>query len=739
MHKNMRHARFLCILGLSALSVLGNGIPALSESKDEILPLSESENGIPAFSIYRDVIPSSSKKHTDCSKKPSGTSESSSEPRPFETKRIELSYYRNALNVVNLVNELFSEEQGCATLLPTNTRRVGRGGGNIILLYGTEEYIEKAYRLIAPLDLPLPGIDLQLWGIQISSEKPDSLARVMADVRSQIGLTQQLVRDTFGLFQLEAQFTLAQPLLDKNSQLAKINEQRRIENRLELSSLDRQFGEIAYLLGYEGVLTSARRLSILDVLVVGKAVEDPSTYYKNLYSSIVRGKIDENGRFRASDERYQEYFDAFKKTGRPPFERVFRARGLEPYCIARRKPNSDICEQWEWAEIYPGSVEIIDQANRRTILEFAFQYADFVSNPGKFDPAELQRSSETLNSEIQQFTNLLQQDIEDLFVRPTLRNIQARVADSKSVSFAQVGRTTIATLSGVETVINSSATSAFEIPDEPGNLDELLKRAQAIEHVVGPFIPTETIPGAAEASVATAGPVPISQLVGLVVALTEQSSTPIKVDTGTNLTFTPGVLRDLNSAELNILLRVVDPTFTPTQESGTVNISRVGQQELRTSVYTQALDFFDLSTFTSQATLNGGRAYFPVIGQLWHAIFGSVPVIGDLFSVQREPQNVLHENLLLTNSFITPTSLGLGLLYPIEDSSIYTGANYCVAKVELNKYLNSLTIQSSQEPVLAMVRSVTPPIMQRRSAQQLNDFEKNHYLNSDDRARCGLN
>lgn len=701
----MHYGKLFCFLGLSAIVVLEAGLPALSQESDSQSPLEV---------LLTTPSPESPSPTSD----PAICASDSDDP---ESKRIELTYYRNAGNVVALLNQLLPTTQGCANLLPVNELTpgsgVGRGGGNIILLYGAENYIDRASRLIAPLDLPLPGVNLQLWGVQISSGKPDKLAEVMNGVREQINLTQQLVRETFNIFQQEAQRTLRGRRVDRDTSTI---HQRAIEDELGLPGLDIEFFDIAKKLGYQEALTPPRRLSILDVFLVGTAAENPLSYYKNLYAAIVKGEIDlKTGRFKASDARYQEYFDAMRETGRPPFERIFRSRGLNPRCKITHLDDNK-CELWDWEEIFLGSVESFENTRRAITLEFAFQYADFVSNPTRFDAAELQRTSEALNSGVQQFTNLIQQDIEDLFVRPTLRNIQDRVADSRSVSFAQVGRTTITTLSGVETVINSSSTSAFEIP-QSSSFEELLQRAEAIEQLVSPFIPTAILPDVGEVPIASAGPIPISQLVGLVVALTDQQTTPVSLETGTNLRFTPGVLRDLNSAELNIHLTVTDPSFTPTQGEGTVNISRVGRQEVQTSVYTQALDFFDLSTFTSQATLEGGRFYFPVVGQLWRAIFGSIPGLGELFSFPRSPQNVLHENLLLTNSFITPTSLGIGLLYPIEDTSIYQGMEFCKRKIELLTYL-----RDDLDPLIER------NFLYENSLQPLS-FED---LNAQDRERC---
>ena len=486
-------------------------------------------------------------------------------------------------------------------------------------------------------------------------------------------------------------------------------------------------------------MSSARRLSILDIFLVGKVVKDPAVYYNALYNAIVDGKM-ENGRFVTSDKRLQPYYDIVKQTGRPPFERVFRSQGLKPKCEAYNPDNK--CEMWTWVELYPDSVTTLANANRITTLEFAFHYADFSSSPRDYNPAELQRTSEVLNSEVRHFTNLLQQDIEELFVRPTLTNVQQRVSRSRSVSFAQVGRTTIATLSGVKTDIISQSENIFDVPEQQQTFEELLKRARLIQNSISPFIPNEVLGASALNALvgeetrpittigASVGPLPLSGLIGLIAAFSSaQGSTPTEITTGINLSFTPGVLRDLNSAELNIDLKVGDPAFSSTADENAIkdrdDITRVGIHEVQTTVYTQALDFFDLSTFTNQATLSGGRAYFPVVGQLWRAIFGDTPVLGDLFSYQRGPQTVLHESLLLTNSFITPTSLGLGLLYPISDESFYRKGEYCVSKVILGKYLESLGFNST--------RLNTPNSYERLVFEMLSNEEKQRYLAANDR------
>lgn len=98
-------------------------------------------------------------------------------PASLKQKRVELFYYRDAATIAALINSLPLHGQGCAGILPLRQvaahAGVGAGGGNIVLLSGDNTFIRDAYRLIASLDLPLAGVELQLWGIQISSNHPE--------------------------------------------------------------------------------------------------------------------------------------------------------------------------------------------------------------------------------------------------------------------------------------------------------------------------------------------------------------------------------------------------------------------------------------------------------------------------------------------------------------------------------------------------------------------------------------
>ncbi len=631
--------------------------------------------------------PANSKPDGDTTPKPlASTTNSQSEtdcnnleldPKKLKSKRVELFYYRNANNIISILNKLpIKKLKGCATELPLNAPAanagVGRGGGNVILLYGTQEYIDRTHRLITALDLPLTGINLQLWGIQVSSNKPEKLAEAMTKVRGEIDQTQQFIRDSFSLLQ---QFT--------------------VDKLEDHSNFENGFLSVVEAIGYEEFLDPSRRLSLLDVIVIGNFVKDPVTYYEELYEKF--NELQNN-------PKYQQYFADAQEAGYYPFNRFLHSRGFTFQCppehqIKSIKTDKEKCKvAWKLnpRKTAQGENLVLKLAlkRRKAILEFAFQYANFVSNPDSFNFERLSKTADAVNTELQDMSNVIQKDISEFYTRPTLAKIQKVVRKTKKVTFAQVGRNTVSSLNGVSTFINSKSNNVFQVA-ESQDAHELLTRAKSLQGLVPEAL------GLPNAAALTNSGVPASQLLGLAVALTEQRIKPVEAQTGTSLTVTPGILRNLTSAELNLHLIVADPKFTPTGDNGSSKpqISRVGVQEVITTVYTQAVDFFDLSTFTHQATLDGGRFRIPVIGHLWHAIFGGIPGLGDLFSFSRGNQNVFHESLLLTNSFIIPTPLGIGQNFPIvsqeargkyslEPNESAGTIPFCKTQFQLTEYLN---------------------------------------------------
>jgi hypothetical protein len=76
-------------------------------------------------------------------------------------------------------------------------------------------------------------------------------------------------------------------------------------------------------------------------------------------------------------------------------------------------------------------------------------------------------------------------------------------------------------------------------------------------------------------------------------------------------------------------------------------------------VYINTWDLFALSSFNNQTTITGRRWYVPLVGTIWEGAFGDIPIMGGWFSFKRPPQNIQHQSIILTNTLIVPSAMGM--------------------------------------------------------------------------------
>jgi hypothetical protein len=526
-------------------------------------------------------------------------------------QKVKLYYLREATKIVAVLTVIKGQtDSKLKDLVITNVTE------DEVILYGPKTQREHAYQIIATLDLPRPGINMEMWGIQISSRKPENMVQVMPEVRAEIDRTQQAVRETY-------------------SELQKLAREVILDNQL-----DTEFYHVLVTdLGYKSALDGARPLSFADILLRMVAAKEPGRAAEQIANSLdswLRGS--KYGDYVAALNR--ERSEEVSRGSRVPFERLFSVRGLNHTQIG-------------WAD-QQGEVNASAEQGRKALLDFALNYGRLVHQPQSFSAYYLQQSAESLNSRLQAATDALNLDMQDLFVTPTLARIQRIVRRFKDVEYAQVGKVSVASLSGVATVVSSHSVNAFDVTP-PLRLSELLDKADRLSKSTAPFDPAKNVVGA----------LPLAQVIGLIAAFGEERSVWRELQSGVSVTITPNVLRNMTSAELKVDLKTGDPQ-AGTREQGVRPLSRVSQHDVNTSIYVNALDFFDLSAFASQSTLNGGRGYVPIIGPVWQGLFGEIPVAGRLFSWRKDPQTVYSESLVLTNSFVTPTAMGIALLYPTE-------------------------------------------------------------------------
>jgi len=135
---------------------------------------------------------------------------------------------------------------------------------------------------------------------------------------------------------------------------------------------------------------------------------------------------------------------------------------------------------------------------------------------------------------------------------------------------------------------------------------------------------------------------------------------------------TPVVLRNQAQATVDVDLTIADPASTTTNKSKIETdsstppsdrrlrpLSRISTSIVKSKVYINTWDLFALSSFNNQTTITGRRWYVPLVGTIWEGAFGDIPIMGGWFSFKRPPQNIQHQSVILTNTLIVPSAMGM--------------------------------------------------------------------------------
>ena len=539
---------------------------------------------------------------------PPATSSPSEDPCKDEVRMAEnlpLSYFRESAKIVGLLDKI----KEAASLQCTTIQQVSE---NAVILYGPEKDRKKFKQILALLDLPLAGINMEMWGIQLSSQNATAMADAMTQINKEIDFKRKLMQD-------------------KYEQIQKLAKALKPEEKFKQAMKD---------IGYGELFDNDHPLSMTDILLRLLATNE-----RELLAKIATDNNNEEFKKEFCKDDYN-CLNKLKDSDKQPFHRFLTGRGL------KYKEG-----KWEEDEETKESTYKQRLERRLAVLEFALQYRLSKEDPD-FDGEKLQASADRLNDVMQSAITEVNADTEEFFVEPAFKKIQ-EIASEMDVSYAQVGKISVATLNGFETTVDSKAVSAFDTTP-PVKLSELLTSANGISSSLGSLVP-------ASKAVSEVAPVSPAAIVGLIGAFGEQDKKFTDLTAGVSLTMTPNVLRDTNNAELNFTLTTGPANIDDaTKEGGTSPISRVNQHKVQTKIYLKTLDLFTFSTFDNQSTKDGGRGYIPIIGKIWQGFFSDLPVVGNLFSWKKDPQNVYHQSVLLANTLITPTAMAIASVYDLE-------------------------------------------------------------------------
>ena len=564
------------------------------------------------------------------------------------------------------------------------------------------------------LEMP-ETVMMELWGIQISSSDPARLSTVMDQVNREIDLTRRAMQFTFEALLKDARKIPIEWMDERDST---------IKNGKRIAELTGELG--------------LPRLSLTDALFRINMANDASSIY--LKPERAGNPYDIPNEFKKQINRYNaaanDLCDLFATDEKQIYTRFnrFEGRELNEYKLRRfiygdvipkyRRPFQrfqeiafhqrfpatsrpkcgdgniripNLTEQEKSQEKSIGEIKTIKERERaikknieikkemeklrdlkfewarrqKTLREFT-QFADTV-------PMQDKSLAQRFDAMLAPIVVAINQDIDDFFIRPTLHRIKQIVGRDYNVEYAEVGRTTLVGLNGIESKIISETISSVDEPT-PLRLDKLIKDAKTNKDNLDALFPkaadsTKSIgkinPTLAGLPFAGLSAADSTSAAALLAALSTEEVRWRGIPSGTNIAITPTVFNDQTGAKLKIIFTIGSATTKngAIQNGATINLvskdnplrdpSRIVSNTVDTTVRVNTWDLFALSSLNNQTTITGRRWNVPLFGPIWEGIFGDIPVVGNLLSPKAPPLTVHHQNIILVNTLVVPSGNGL--------------------------------------------------------------------------------
>lgn len=575
---------------------------------------------------------------------------------------------------------------GCGQVVGFNI-----GSTRSVAIYGNPEGRASLRRSIGSFDLPRERVNMDLWAIQISSASPAKLTDVMGQVQRVVDQTREAMQETY------------KQLSDLSYRDTKLNPAK--HGVFDLRTLG--FSE-AIALGVE-----PPNLSLTQMLLRLNFAEDPIGNYNRAAVNICEffAKKADDPKFKLFNEfegRELKAYDVQRIFNDDP-PRAYRRpfQGFMTVGLKQKFPNSGqpFCGD--------GAIKEEDDKDReeralvrrqQAILRFAMEYYQFQENRQTYDPSNLAKTASVVDGMLGGAVDAINRDIEAYFIRPTLFKIRQIVGRSRGVEYAEVGRSLIAGINGQNAKVVSGTISSFDEPtplrlgnwlnNAKGYLGENGSVPKVLSNLKGPNAGTL---GALAPSMGTSNiplvssllsTLPTQSAAALLAALSEEEVRWQSLSSGIQLDLTPTLMRDQTQAEVKVNLTIADPSTLdsdkdskdPTQYNNIQfrgsdstqmrPLSRISKSIINTKVYVNTMDLFALSSFNNQTTITGRRWYVPLIGTIWEGAFGDIPVVGGWFSFKRAPQNMQHQSIILTNTLIVPSAMGMASYFNSPGSTM---------------------------------------------------------------------
>jgi hypothetical protein len=469
-----------------------------------------------------------------------------------------------------------------------------------LLLHGTRCQNVQMKRALARIDVPWPGVQLNMWAIQVSGKEHSSVSKEVHKIHTWISNTREDI----------------------------VKAQRELKRLAAVESFPCRWPEDLPPPSFASPPLAAELLSVNEALILLSLRPDGSERIESLAKGLAANS---SACLQMRAERLKRCGpDSAQADGcRPPYERLRetleQSRAPEICGALRRFYTSYHAVRELRYEDATGEPD--DERKQEGILN------------------EVEHARDVADRVLRALIDAYAADMEDLFFDPLLEQIRAEECMSKhGEGTAIVGRNRIVVTSGMVADLLPEINSYIETtPQRPfGNdlLDLLSPAKKSDKGASGAQRLLSELPQGEAALLAAA-----------LVAAPEPRYA--KVAPGIAINVVPAVLPDESAARLTIDARFgvnveeLDPKARkdPWTQPPPAGIIR---HHVRTDVTVGVFDLFDVSSFSMDVTTPQRARLIPILGRL--------PILGPAFQWPLPDETVHHESIILVNTVILPRS-----------------------------------------------------------------------------------
>lgn len=540
------------------------------------------------------------------------------DPKAVTGIRVQSVYHVDAKSIASALNNSIEN---------INVKSVGSNLLVIIEKSGRHiRSIDDIRRHIALLDMPRPMVGLQIWAFQLSAKDDDNVRKASILLSEIINELDQQIVSAFdrGWAYIRNLFVKDGKERKRSDWTASISVFNPIMYDYLTQDVSCDEGD-TYCLRY--LVSENAYPSMAKMLVALALLKKPEKHIRTLLCKMESSAQDSADSISKSQSRAQSAVDdTSDKLDPPKFPHFSRALN----------------------RLYEGHRHRLLQA---AVADFLFNYKWSSTYPKKFSPYNYSRSADQLNSlfspVFEGFLRDLREYVDGIESCPRWSRVKKKLGEERllKTGLLNSGVIRVATLSGTEARVEAHGISYFDVA-RPLDLAGLRKNMNL----------------QSEKFLTHLGGIP-SHVLSLLASAVNVKPSVFEVTRGVKLTVLPQALRTGSAAELDVKLEVGEGDAAPqnvSAESTVMAIDRVAKHALDTKVRLETLRLFEVSTFLNHVTRPIPDRPVPIIGQLWHAVFGAIPGLNRLFVFRQSLETVYHQSVVWVQAVVVPTAIDLG-------------------------------------------------------------------------------